>query len=104
VKAENATYGDIIRISSERIKSNSNFYQASGVLQAVNHTNRKSFFLSKLDDDSFLNARGFYQSYLALRIEILPGSKEQKSSVNHTLIGRRSSRRNFNYRSRQFIL
>src|ERR1043166_3246671 len=59
-------------------------------------------FVSKIDDDSFINARGFYNSYLVPRMNSSAGSKELLADANRTIIARRLIRRGFDYPGGQF--
>ena len=84
LEQENETYGDMIMLESasgddRRFATTHKpleFWKY--LLKQEKSTGQKYDFVSKIDDDSFLDARTFYREFLQPRVE-----------VNHTLIARR---------------
>jgi beta-1,3-galactosyltransferase 1 len=103
VEAENATYGDIVVLRYlEESSAISNSIKTIEFFKWLTAQSRRYLFVSKVDDDSFINAREFYDSYLAPRMEILAGSKQLKASAHRTALGRRLSIEDFDYPGGQF--
>jgi beta-1,3-galactosyltransferase 1 len=103
IEAENATYGDLVVLPHlEESRAVANSIKAIEFFKWMTGQSRRYLFVSKLDDDSFINARAFYNSYLAPRIDRSTGSTELKAGVKRTAFGRRLSLEDFDYPGGQF--
>lgn len=84
IRTENQTHGDIFvldHIPEDRITANS--IKSLGMFRWLRKTGRYYPFVTKTDTDTFVNARAFFDKYLAPRL-----SKDMReSTVNHTVIG-----------------
>lgn len=90
LQQENRTFGDLIildHLSEDDFTANTvktiEFYR-----WLVDESPRKYAYVSKMDTDLFLNARGMWNRYLRPRLTPrVPGSSELVASVNHTIVG-----------------
>jgi Galactosyltransferase len=97
IEYENSTYGDIIIL--EGLPENSHTANTIKTMELFKHLteiNSAWSFVSKLDDDSFIDARAFRENYLAPLLKL--GHAEQSRSV----IGRDVFRHGVHYPGGQF--
>lgn len=102
IATENATFGDIIQLAhlnEDRLTANT-IKSVEFFKYVIDRTANRWQFISKIDDDSFLDVPRFYQQYLRPLL-----SADQTSLMpfaDHVAIGRTLSRENFTYPGGQF--
>lgn len=73
IDAENATYGDIIQLNhleeSGHIANTIKTFQFFKYLVSMGTKMNQWKFISKIDDDSYLDAKAFYRDYLSQRLD-----------------------------------
>ena len=94
IKAENKTYGDLIQLP--HLEENSHVANTVKSVEFFKHLSKTHNplpwkFVSKIDDDSFLDAKTFYRDFLASR-----------RTANRTIIGRTLPAPNYHYAGGQF--
>jgi hypothetical protein len=97
ITAENRTYGDIIVL--EGLPENrhiANTIKTMEFFKRLLSINQQWTFVSKIDDDSFLNARAFWEIYLH------PLVNQTEPSRSRTIIGRNVTNWGVNYPGGQF--
>jgi hypothetical protein len=109
IMAENATFGDLIILPHlEETGAVANSIKSIEFLKYLTTQQpRKWAFVSKLDDDSFLDAHAFYEQYLHPRLAApLPPHPDLEdplsSPLNRTIIGRTLHRGKYSYPGGQF--
>jgi len=104
VAVENGTYGDIIiLLNLEENEHTANTVKSAEFFKYITSGDTRYDFVSKLDDDSYLDAYNFYKNYLQPRI-VFDEHKtvSESSAMNRTIIGRTLHRGAWTYPGGQF--
>lgn len=102
IATENATFGDIIQLShlkEDRWTANT-IKSVEFFKHVINNTANQWRFISKIDDDSFLDVPRFYQQYLQPLLSV--DQATLMPFADHIAIGRTLYRENFTYPGGQF--
>jgi hypothetical protein len=104
IAAENATHGDIIILPHlEEDSHTANTIKSIEFLKYLTSGETKYDFVSKLDDDSYLDAHTFFQNYLQPRIAFdAHKTHSESSALNGTIIARTLRRSTWTYPGGQF--
>jgi hypothetical protein len=108
LQAENATFGDIIMLDHlDESANTANTIKSIEFLKYLTTKTQKYAFVTKLDDDSFLDSKTFYEEYLHPRIIApLPQKTDPpsilSSPMNRTIIARTLHRGKYSYPGGQF--
>jgi hypothetical protein len=108
IEAENSTYGDIIMLSHLNESAQiANTVKSVEFLKHLTTHSQTYAFVTKLDDDSFLDSKTFYEQYLHPRITAPPYSNTDRESLvfspmNRTILARTLHRGRYSYPGGQF--
>jgi hypothetical protein len=108
IEAENATYGDIIMLSHlDESAQIANTVKSVEFLKYLTTQPQKYAFVTKLDDDSFLDSKTFHEQYLHPRITASLYSNPTRepsvsSPMNRTILARTLHRGKYSYPGGQF--
>jgi hypothetical protein len=106
--AENATFGDIIMLDHiDESARTANTIKSVEFLKHLTTQPQKYSFVTKLDDDSFLDSKTFYEEYLHPRIIATPQPSSDletpsSSPMNRTIFARTLHRGKYSYPGGQF--
>lgn len=104
IAAENATYGDIIVLSDLKEDAHTaNTIKSIEFLKHITSSGARYDFVTKLDDDSYLDAHTFFKFYLQPRIAFDEHKTvSEASAMNRTIIARTLRRSTWTYPGGQF--
>jgi hypothetical protein len=104
IAIENATHGDIIILPHlEEDAHTANTVKTVEFLKYLTSSETKYAFVSKIDDDSYLDARTFFNNYLQPRIAFdAHKTVSETPATNRTIIGRTLRRNTWTYPGGQF--
>ncbi|KAE9973080.1 hypothetical protein EG328_004417 [Venturia inaequalis] len=104
IAVENATHGDIIILPDLKEDSHTaNTVKSIEFLKYLTAGNTAYDFITKLDDDSYLDAHTFWKNYLQPRIAFDAGNAHSESpALNRTIIARTLRRSTWTYPGGQF--
>lgn len=104
IAAENATHGDIIILPNlEENGHTANTVKSIEFFKHITSGETRYDFVSKLDDDSYLDAHTFFKNYLQPRIAFDEHKTvSETSAMNRTIIARTLRRSTWTYPGGQF--
>lgn len=105
IAAENATHGDIIILSDlKEDEHTANTIKSIEFLKYLTTSSDTTYdFVTKLDDDSYLDAHTFWKNYLEPRIAFdAHKTHAESSALNRTIIARTLRRSTWTYPGGQF--
>jgi len=105
IEAENATYGDLIMLPQlEETSHVANTVKSVEFFKHITSGTDRWAFVSKLDDDSYLDAHTFYETFLHPRLVLERANSADvfPSAMNRTIVGRTLHRDKWTYPGGQF--
>jgi len=101
IEHENATYGDLIVLPLEETKTIAKTIKPLEFFKSLLKQERRWKFVSKIDDDSYLDVNAFDKQFLAMWLDMEAHFKGEVR-INRTMIGKKVNQHGLDYAGGQF--
>lgn len=103
IEQENVTYDDLVILPLEETRQIANTIKSIEFFMKLLSRTKRWAFVSKIDDDSFLDVDAFYHRFLQESMDVDPGDPTSTTEVHrHAMIGTRLHNFGVDYAGGQF--